>query len=1352
MLCYVIGKASNPTLLALWRGYTDAANSVAHPALDTSMHSGRKTDHSDIVSSNVATKLHGLIKTVAALAIVSGLFAVSIVAISIQVDDTVLGQNNTACQDPSSDPDEPFPPSNVQLYEHDGGILVQWEACRNHRYEIRWRLLSEPPTNPFNWPTTTGAGTTGHYDIKGLANGRRIVVQLRPTYFRDNVFDDGSWTDDYFATPQRCGDLPETPYNIRVLQGDSRLLVSWDRCNGMRTHIRWRSVNDGVAENWSRYVDVAREESYEIEDLTNGAQYDVQLRSVFTNPAPVLLPSDDPYASDWSLPLPGSPTSKCPAGRPVVPQDFVVVPGDRRLHVSWRPCPEHDYELAYREWSSTVSNWPADGDWGSVDPGEHDIRNLINDGTRYEVRVRGVLDGDASASTGGYVAAPKAALDPNRAPRWTDVPRSVSIIENQNYDNPIATVEAADPDRNDEIRYEIATVEPKPSTTLFAINVRDGEIYLVDKLDFEVEEVYTLTVRVTDLAGEEDTEDFRIDVVDAPGPPPPDFYRVCSAEDGVTVSWNRDNNKYDYELQRRSAGPSSGDAQWIDIPIDAALNLPDDSTWVFQVRAIDKVTGEQSKWSSQEAVHVGGVANTRPEFRKEAYTLDVLEEQSPGVHVGFVNADDPDRHNSVRYRIFSSTPEGAPFTVNSFTGSITTTARLDFETQATYELVVAATDLCRSSDYTDVTISVVDDPTIDAAPLVPNAPAIIARHNQVIVLWPTNYRDRYDLDWRTLDQQYLPRPRDTDAAMPRLVDLSDPDAEYAFRLRRVNPLGDAGDWSAESVIDSDVPSPSIERVDVPRQGQLLGGVETFLPGITLRAGQSARLGFNIFGIDGELDNSLFDRSDFHVQWRIDDGDLSDDNARIATYSAPEKEGVYNISITVKQQVPGGLVQREADMVVHVLGDNNLIKPFRTGDVVPKEAEIAGIDYGVITYFEPKEYRPPEATKALFKVREHSIPSFEWVGIRIDPGEPAASIQDQIPGHTVIGDIFTAKFVTMNGDPIINMSFTNNAALCLPLPEEWTSQLESINLMRVARGNVQTLLNLPVRFPPNPTFNDPALVCGHSSLFDGQLFLVIANEDIVTPTVTPTATAVPPTETPTPTETPVPASVTPTPTPTATPDTTTVVVISTSTPIPVETVAPTATSTQTATPTETSTPQPTATSEPTATNTPTPTATPAPTDTPTPTPTAVPTEMPTATAQPTDTPTPEPTATRVPTLIPVPATNTPVLTLPQPTVAKDGPSEPQEELDVKPVDDDEDGLNPLFVVAVLAFLAIGAAVGAYVVLKSQSRRSNNTNTPTNRAPTETQNGIEAADDGEGETDGPDDDEPDDDRYENLRIGP
>ena len=102
-----------------------------------------------------------------------------------------------------------------------------------------------------------------------------------------------------------------------------------------------------------------------------------------------------------------------------------------------------------------------------------------------------------------------------------------------------------------------------------------------------------------------------------------------------------------------------------------------------------------------------------------------------------------------------------------------------------------------------------------------------------------------------------------------------------------------------------------------------------------------------------------------------------------------------------------------------------------------------------------------------------------------------------------------------------------------------------------------MMNLPVRFQPNPTFNDPASVCGHSEVFDGQIFLGIANEDIVTPTPTPTPL---PTDTPTPTPTIEPTAIpTDTPTPTPTPDTSSEVVISTSTPTPTP-VPPTPTAT------------------------------------------------------------------------------------------------------------------------------------------------------------------------------------------------
>ncbi len=1231
-----------------------------------------------------------LARLVVALLVVSGLMALSLVVASVQSEELVLGQGSgTACNNPDQ---EPLEPGNVELWDHDGGILVTWDVCPDHRYDIRWRSRSETPANPFNWPTTANAGDSGYFDIRQLTNNQRYIVQIRPVHVRDNVFDEGSWTDDYFGTPRRCGDLPETPSDIRVLGGDSRLLVSWSACDGFRNQIQWREVVDGRARDWEDHVDLGTSESYAIDDLTNGSQYDVQLRSVFRSPAPVIKPNREPYMSEWSVPVSGRPTSKCPAGGPVVPQEFVVVPGNSRLHVSWRPCPGHEYQLAFADRGNLPANWENDGNWRNVDAGYHAIRSLTN-GTRYEVRLRSRLDGVESGLTGGYVAAPQAAVDPNRAPRFTDVPRRISLLENQNYDNPIATIEAADPDRNDELRYEIVPPSPKPDIFPFAINVRDGEIYLYGKLDFETQEEYTLTVRVTDLASEEDEEEIRISVTDVPGPPEPIFRRVCSTADGTTVTWNRDNAKYDYELQRRSADAGSAGERWIDVGVDATINLPSNTAWVFQVRAIDKVTREQSKWSAQEAVFAGGgEKNNPPKFRAEMFEFEVLEEQDGGVHVGWVLADDEDRFSSLRYSVAETTPEDAPFDIHPFTGALTTTDRLDYETLGTYELVLGATDLCGSRDYTDVVVTVIDDPNIDAVPEVPNAPAIIARHEQVIVLWPTNYEDRYDLDWRRINQEYLSRPQDTDASMPRVVDLPDADGAYAFRLRRVNQLGDVGDWSTETVVDPNVAARRIEPVDVARQGQTLGGVMGHLDGITLRRGQSTRLGIDLFGVDGRLNNSLFDGDDVHVTWRLDDGDISDENARVVTYSAPEDEGVYDIRIVVKQQVPGGLVQFNAEMVVHVIGDNQLIKPYRSPEEIPEEVELNGLSYGVVSYFQPKEYRPPEATKALFKVREKSIPSHEWIGVHISPGEAASTVEWQVPGYVAIGDIFTADFVARNGSPIINMSFTNSAALCLPVPEEWTVALEAINVMRLSPSNEQVLLGLPVRFQPNPDFNDPALVCGHSELFDGQLFLVIAEADVPEPTATPTPT---PTPAP-PTATPVPptATFTPTPTPgatqipTATPDPAIMVVVNTATPAPTDTpVPPTATFTATSTPVPTHTPVPTSTPEPTAT------FTPVPTDTPVPTATSEPTRTPPATAVPTDTPTasPEPTNTPVPTATP---TETPV-----PPVVVEREVEPTAtpEPAVEPEEEEERDSRVAILIAIVVALLLGAAFIVFLLV-------------------------------------------------------
>ena len=120
--------------------------------------------------------------------------ALSVVATSAHNGEEVLGQRTPAgCQEP------PVEPRNVEMWQHDGGILVQWDVCPDHTYDIRWRDVTQPVGNPFDWPTSTGAGRIGEFDITGLINNRRYIVQLRPTHHEDNRFDEGSWSDDYFA-------------------------------------------------------------------------------------------------------------------------------------------------------------------------------------------------------------------------------------------------------------------------------------------------------------------------------------------------------------------------------------------------------------------------------------------------------------------------------------------------------------------------------------------------------------------------------------------------------------------------------------------------------------------------------------------------------------------------------------------------------------------------------------------------------------------------------------------------------------------------------------------------------------------------------------------------------------------------------------------------------------------------------------------------------------------------------------------------------------------------------------------------------------------------------------------------
>ena len=778
--------------------------------------------------------------------------------------------------------------------------------------------------------------------------------------------------------------------------------------------------------------------------------------------------------------------------------------------------------------------------------------------------------------------------------------------------------------------------------------------------------------------------------------------------------------------------------------------------WIFHVRAVDKVTGEQSKWSSDYVV-VPSVdesrANTPPTFRDDNYSFSIREEQAAGMTLGQVSATDDDPYSQIWYSITQTEPPNAPFEINVASGFITTTDQLDFETSARYVLSVEVRDLCGLTARTNVQVTVINAIEVDVPLTTSMPPAVAIGHRHMVVLWD-NFTDfRYDLDWRRTDERYGLEPLDSNASSPRVVEIDDPTVEYAFRIRARNLLGDVGAWSDETVVTPLAESPKVLPVPSPLEGALLGDVVPFIDSVNLRKGQHAAIGFNIFNTDGRLDNDLADHEDVSIRWTVSSqiGDVDQTDARSTIFTAAHRAGQdFAIRLSVIQALPDGqAIDIRKRIPLRIIGEGEDFQPY--ADVEPPdEIRFMGDAYQISTFNEGGQYASVEKPGASFHVSPRTIPVRDWVGAFMAKGSEAATLQSSVRRFDTIGDWYQVRFVSSAGMPISGLAFTPHAEVCLPVPDTLgTSWLDDIEVMLLREDGSQQLLNSPSRRAADLTRSLPAKVCARASTFDGTLLLVLPEE------LQPTATPIPPTATLTPS--PVPVTPTATPEPTATPVPppvpTPVVLPATPTTVPTDTPVPPPTDTPVPElPTDTPTPMPTSTPTPEPTATPTPSATPTnapapavvaviPTDTPTPVPTNTPIP-PTATPQPTRTPSPTPVITSTPTPTPTAAptdTPTPVPTMPPP-----------------PVDDESDGEDEsstagrTLIISIVVALAIAVGIGALLYRSQMAPRDEDVEPdviirggPSTRT-----------DDGLGPDDGSDDDDtPDqsgDDPYDALRY--
>ena len=287
----------------------------------------------------------------------------------------------------------------------DGSLTVSWTDGGDDEitaYELRYTSNFYPSSDaPDSSAFEYVRGITGtsplEHTITGLDNGVRYAIQVRGrNRYGELSTDWGRWrplfrlgTGAENGTPRTT---PDAPSIGSVTPGDRVLTVSWSapaEDGGARvTHYKIRHIRSDATDksdgNWTVDLSVGSSGVLrdEIDNLTNGVQYDVQVRAA--NRA-----GDGP----WSATRTGTPLT-----RPGAPSVDSVTPGDETLAVAWSAPASNggrditSYDLRYIRSDApnkADANWTErDGIWTSGAL-RHVLSGLTN-GVDYDVQVRAV--------------------------------------------------------------------------------------------------------------------------------------------------------------------------------------------------------------------------------------------------------------------------------------------------------------------------------------------------------------------------------------------------------------------------------------------------------------------------------------------------------------------------------------------------------------------------------------------------------------------------------------------------------------------------------------------------------------------------------------------------------------------------------------------------------------------------------------------------------------------------------------------------------------------------------------------------------------------------------------------------
>ncbi|XP_054840719.1 protocadherin gamma-B4-like isoform X6 [Eublepharis macularius] len=297
-------------------------------------------------------------------------------------------------------------------------------------------------------------------------------------------------------------------------------------------------------------------------------------------------------------------------------------------------------------------------------------------------------------------------------PIFTQEVYKVSLKENVAVGTFVLQVLASDNDEGSyaEIKYHFSNI-PLNAHQKFHLNPNNGMITVIEPLDFEQTEEYTMTVAAKDGGGQETHCNIEIRVIDENdnfpevtlvslfSPIPEDSaHGSLIALINVNDKDTGDNGKVTCSLQNHLPFKILASSNnYYKLQTDSPLDREKNSGYNITITATDKGNPPLSTHKTI-SVEISDVNDNSPTFEKPSYNIYVPENNPSGASIFSLKALDPDvdQNSRITYSILHSNIEELPISsyisINSETGALYAQRSFDYEQFREFQLQVKAQD------------------------------------------------------------------------------------------------------------------------------------------------------------------------------------------------------------------------------------------------------------------------------------------------------------------------------------------------------------------------------------------------------------------------------------------------------------------------------------------------------------------------------------------------------------------------------------------------------------------------------------------------------------------------------------